>query len=281
MSELNSIATIEYHKKRYTVASLNLFVQKTKRNITIPILLDRHIYRMLKQLSKTWYINDTSQVYCIHHNNGKSHLVYMHDIVLKLSGQTVNKSVIHINNIHFDNRIDNLQLDTTNKDYTKNMSKKKRIINLKKHKIDADKLPSYIWYAKPDATHGDRFVICVPGVLYWSTTSSKKVSLRYKLEEAKKYLRYIRDDKPEMFLECCMNGDLTQRGTELYKEYYMMIKKVGYAISMPNKVTDEYLEEDLDNLTLAEIYLLHNFNPHTGSIDICNGLAEYKNIMNE
>src|SRR5579872_580281 len=184
MSKLESLITVEYHGKKYTIAGIK------NANNSIPILLDRHIYKLVKKLDKTWYVNNKDHIFCIHHSNDDPYYVYLHDIVMKISmdnnefQKVKHRSVVHINNIHYDNRIDNLQYDIKNKDHSKNMKKKKRIIDLAEHNINVDNLPTYIWYIKPDDTHGARFSVEIPNYISWKTTSSKKLSLRYKLEEA-------------------------------------------------------------------------------------------------
>jgi hypothetical protein len=211
--------------------------------------------------------------------------VYLHEIVVKLSKDTDFENfrgipIIHINNIHFDNRLENLQFDTPDKDYSKNTRKKRRIINLEQYGIDVELLPTYLWYLKPDKSHGDRFAIEIPNELSWRSTSSRKVSLRYKLEEAKKYLRYMRLSRPDIFESYSMNGDLSGVGVRLYREYLLMIQKAGFAINDPvvNR-TEKILAPDTSDLTDFEIYLLYTFDPHEGSIDINNTLCVYREIM--
>lgn len=283
MSKLDSLVTVEYHNHRYTVAVIQHAGNK------IPILLDRDMYKVIKRLDKKWYINDKNHVYCLHTQDGgeTTYPVYLHEVVVRLSpGIDTNhldkKPIIHINNIHFDNRIENLQFDVPDKDYSKNTRKKSRIINLKRHGIDVKNLPTYMWYLKPDQSHGDRFAIEFPNGISWRTTASKKVSLRYKLEEAKKYLRFMKTERPDMFEAYSMNGDLTGTGLRLYREYTMMIGKAGFAIDNPNvDKTDLFLVKDTSDLTNFEIYLLQNFDPRRGTVDVNNVFKDFQNVMDD
>lgn len=275
MSYLENIITLEYHNNRYTVCHIMRGDQK------IPILLDKDIFKIIRSLQKRWYINDKNHIYCVHNRN----IIYLHEVVVKLSKDTDNENfqgvpILHINNIHFDNRLENLQFDVPNKDYSKNMQKKKRIINLKRYGIDVNQLPTYLWYIKPDNSHGDRFAIEIPNEISWRSTSSRKVSLRYKLEEAKKYLRYMKQVRSDIFESYSMNGDLTQVGVRLYKEYRSMVKKAGFNIDDPpiNK-TDKLLAPDTSDLTDFEIYALHTFDPNMGSIDIVHLLDNYTDLI--
>lgn len=266
MSKLESIITVEYHGKRYTIASI------MHAGNNIPIVLDRDIYKILRRLDRKWYINDKNHVYCLRTNDDVTYPIYMHDMAMKLNDDIEYEHgvpIVHINNIHFDNRIENLQFDVPDKNYSKNMKKKKRTIDLSRHNINVDNLPTYMWYLKPDATHGGRFVVEIPGELSWRSTASKKVSLRYKLEEAKKFLRHIGENRPDLFNDYSMNGDLTKKGLQLYKDYYVMIEKAGFTMDQPvNNNTREFLIEDTSDLSNFEMFLLHSYDPTKGSIDI-------------
>ncbi len=277
MSKLESIFTVEYHAKRYTVSNI------IHSGIKLPILLDRDIYKIIKNLNKQWYVNDKNHVYCMHStdNQNQAYPLYMHDIVIKLSSSEYYHGIpiIHINNIHFDNRYENLQFDIPEKEYSKNTKKKKRTINLKKYGINVNELPTYMWYLKPDKTHGARFVVDIPNHLSWRSTSSKKVSLRYKLEEAKKYLRHMKEMRPDIFSEYSMNGDLTSKGMELYNEYSMIIKRAGFTINKPIELTDIFLEENISALSDFEIYTLDKYDPMEGSININLVSKEYDNLL--
>lgn len=277
MSKLDSLITVEYHKQRYTITTIKHSGRK------LPILLDRQIYKTIKRLNKKWYINDKNHIYCIHHRDDSDYQVYLHDVVMRVSKGTdyiMDRPIIHINNIHFDNRLANLQFDIPNKNYSKNTKKKKRTISLKKHGINVDQLPTYMWYLKPDKTHGGRFTVEIPNELFWRSTASKKVSLKYKLEEAKKFLRHTKQIRPDIFSNHSMNGDMTGKGLELYREYHIMIEQAGFTMDQPViDNTDLFLLEDTKDLTNFELFLLYNFNPNEGSIDVNRTLKDYEHMM--
>ena len=266
----------------------------------LPILLDRDVYKIIKRLDKKWYVNDKNHVYCLHDQTGSGSgernaltQVYLHELVIKLNPHqsrsgtvpvtgvpVIGVPIVHINNIHFDNRIENLQFDVPNKEYSKNTKKKSRIINLRRHGIDVDVLPTYMWYLKPDQSHGDRFAVEFPNKISWRSTASKKVSLKYKLEEAKKYLRFMKQERPDLWDQYSMNGDLTGQGFRLYREYNMMIGKAGFMIDRPNiDKTDSFLIQDTSDLTNFEIFLLHCFDPKQGSVDVNAVLKDYESMM--
>jgi len=238
---------IRYNNKDYAI------IQLKYKNIPVPVVIDWNDLKFINKLDKKWRCNDVGQVSCNHTYDDTNKDILLHEIImaLKESKNTQNKPIMHINRMNLDNRRENLIYDTSFKNTNKNTKKKKRTVELPhKSGIDPDEIPTYIWYVKPDNTHGDRFMVDIDNV-QWKTTSSNKVSLRYKLEEAKAFLRNLRDEKPELFDEYCMNGEYTKDGKELLNSFYDIIYKGKYdhikEIDMEN-ITDKYLEENLDEL---------------------------------
>jgi len=219
--------TITYQNKRVTVIKVKY------KNADVPVLIDTVDLAKIRGLDKAWRINKLGFVSCEHVHQGESKDVYLHELIMTLKMQDskkkiLNKPIIHLNRIGLDNRRANLMYDTVDKDKHKNTKKKERTITLPKNsKINPSEIPTYVWYMKPDSSHGDRFMVDVDDV-QWKTTSSKKVSLRYKLEEAKAYLRELKMVRPELFTERSMNGDYTAEGKKLLNSYYDIVHKVGY-----------------------------------------------------
>ena len=270
---------IQYKNKKYTISILK------HNKINVPVLLNYEIFKIIYLLDYDYNINERNHIYT-YDSNG---IVYLHELVLKYSGKKkINKSIIHINNIHFDNRIENLQYDISDKTYRKNTKKKTRTIDLSDYGIDSDLLPTYMFYVKSDKTHGDRFQIEIKSEkILWRSSSSKKLSLRYKLEESKKYLRYLRKKKPYLFDNYSMNGDLNKIGQKLLKEYMKIIKTIGYEIdsksidfSMMGINTELYLDPENDDLTIFELFILESFNPKHGTINLKELEKEYNMIFN-
>lgn len=231
---------ITYKDKKYSVIPI------IYNGIKVPVVLDYIDYEKILEYKKQWYITKHNMVACIH--NKKE--IYMHDIVIRLSGK---QGATHINKIGFDNRRCNLGI--TNK----NIRKKKRIIEIPG--IDSNILPTFVWYLKPDNTHGERFFVNINNFKY-KTPSSVKLSLRYKLEVAKKYIRKIKEKNPALFQLYSMNGDFNKEGQDLVDEFYDIINLAGYKATKIdiNNNTDRFLKEDLTGLTDEEIYLLEKID---------------------
>jgi len=241
----------------------------------VPIVIDWDVFEIVTKMNKVWNVNDKGIVVTNHKifedGINKIKEIYLHDIVMKLSNESFeNRPILHINKIGVDNRKCNLMYDAPNKDILKNIKKKSRTITLPQHSgINPEHLPSYVWYLKEDNSHGERFIVDI-GDTQWKSTSSKKVSLRYKLEETKKYLRFLQDARSDLFSEYSMNGDLNNGGIDLVKSFVKISQDAGFKNIQDisdDKNTNKYISEDLRGLTEEEIILLNMFDPNVGKLD--------------
>lgn len=246
----NDYNIVKYNNKTYSVIKV-----KYKGNY-IPIVLT---YRDFKQIPSDyhWIISDSGLIY---RKTSDDKIQYLHELVLKKNN--VKCPIIHINKLGIDNRLQNLMFDNKNKLTKKNLSKKARTIDLK-DKLDVNKIPTYVWYLKPDKTHGERFQVEMDNIK-WKSTSSNELSLKYKLEETKKFLRQMKDIKPDEFIKNSMNNDLNISGEKLKKEFYEIITLAGFKYRyIPTKFTDFILKEDKTGLNKTEKKLLEQFNIHS------------------
>jgi hypothetical protein len=248
MVYFTDVTNTSYNNKKYGI--IKVLYKSTK----IPIIIDKDIYDKINNKERNWHITNNGMIYTnINDNN-----IYLHEIVYILKNGKNKYPLIHINKIPLDNRIENLMEDKKNKDIRKNLNKKSRTIKLKN--INVDSIPSFVWYMKDDGNHGERFQIKL-GDINWKCTSCDKLSLRYKLEETKKYLRQYKEKNNNDFLENSMNSDLNIHGIKLKKEFYKILQNINmlYEYTL-DKNTDILLKEDLTDLTDLEKKLLKDFN---------------------
>lgn len=235
-----STGKIRYRNRYYGVIEINYKGNK------LPVVIDWDDYKKIKKMSNKWRYNSSGFVSCNYNNKDVSKVINLHDVIKFMNeGKIDDPNIIHLNRIGLDNRRDNLSYDIKGKEHKKSMSKKKRTKDLPVDSgISKDELPTFIWYMKPDASHGERFVVNV-GDVNWKSTSSVKVDLREKLEDAKKHLRKLKVNRGDLFTEYSMNGDYTEKGKELLESYLAIVKKVGYNFSkdMISNNTYEYLKE--------------------------------------
>lgn len=242
-----------------------IILQINHKNKKIPVILDEIYFDTINKLNKTWKINDVGFVVSTHVIDNQEIEINMHDIIMRLYNKRnklkdINKNILHINRLGFDNRKENLMYDTINKEIGKNLRKKKRIIDLEDRGIDVDNIPSFMWYMKPNDTHDERFFINISDI-QWKTTSSSKLSLKYKLEEGKKFLRELKELRPEIFEENSMNGELNSDGKKLLQSFFDISKQAGFknlkTITTDN-ITDKYLKQNLRGLSAYEKKLLND-----------------------
>jgi hypothetical protein len=254
MVHLNNYKKITFENKNYVIVPINF---KDKR---VPIILDEKYFEKIRKLEKTWKVNDAGFITSTHRINNQDIEINMHEVVMALHNKensldNKKKHILHLNKLGLDNRIENLIYDTRDKETGKNLKKKKRIIEFTPESgINADDIPSFMWYLKPNDTHDERFNIEI-GDVKWKTTSSSKLSLKYKLEEGKKFLRELKDAKPEIFEDNSMNGEFNVEGKRLLKSFFDLSKEAGFKnlrkITTDN-LTDHYLKENLKGLNQFE-----------------------------
>lgn len=256
MVKLTNAKRVNYDGHSYAVIGLSY------KNTIVPIVLDLNDYTQIEQFDKSWHVTDKGMVVTTHRTikDGEEIVreVYMHDLVLKLNKLYTSAPTLHVNRLGIDNRKSNLMADTLDKETTKNIKKKERIINLTDSGIQSNDIPSYVWYLKDSDSHGERFMVNV-GDIKWKSSSSKKLSLRYKLEETKKYLRYLKGIRPDLFTDYSMNGDLNDEGKLMLKTFIGISKIAGFSnLSMLSNKTDIYLKEKHNGLSKEEIGLLNS-----------------------
>jgi hypothetical protein len=165
--------------------------------------------------------------------------------------------VDHINRITTDNRVSNLRL-ISQSDQNKNQSKKTRNVILPEEcNINVQDIPTFIWYIKANGKHGDRWAIEIKKKYFWKTTSTKKLSTKCKFELAKKHLRNLINNSPELLIGHCMNGELTNTGKILENEYIDILNLAGYHFDK-NENLKIFLQQDITGLNPDEITYIEN-----------------------
>lgn len=179
--------TVSYNNREYVVATL-LFNGKD-----INFIFDNDDYE--KVSSRAWHFISGQYISSGYMHESKKKELYLHNLVmnrLEFLGKGLTETVDHINRNGLDNRKENLRI-ISQSEQNINQNKKNRNIKLPENcGIISDDIPKHIWYIKANGLHGDRFGIDLKTEsIKWKTSSSKKISLKDKLIEAKNKLQEL------------------------------------------------------------------------------------------
>jgi hypothetical protein len=193
---LNKFIDIQYNNKHYCIGVLET------NNGPVKFVFDAE--DKSEVINYHWFL--ISKMYIGAHidsEDGTRKIILLHNLVMKqphFPGKGAAQTVDHINRIPLDNRKENLCVKTQTEQNINQKKKPRKIVQLPDGcGIPADELPRHIWYIKANGGHGDRFAVeCKSIGFVWKTTSSKNVSLREKLQQAKDKLQEIYEQQPEL-----------------------------------------------------------------------------------
>lgn len=191
-----------YNNKHYIVAS--------KEDYTF--VFDKDDLEKVKQ--KNWYKISTNYIASnITLESGNRKQLLLHNFILNritFPGKGATESVDHINRNPLDNRKENLRIISQSEQNLNQNKKSRNIVQLPEDSgISPEDIPKHIWYVKPNGGHGDRFAIEFKTEnIVWKTTSSKKISLKEKLNQAKEKLEEFYTQYP--YLDPDMNENVTK-----------------------------------------------------------------------
>jgi hypothetical protein len=169
---------------------------------------------------RSWHVTATQYISTTVTHEEKRKALYLHNLVLDrplFGGKGQVETVDHINQNGFDNRKENLRI-CTQTEQNINQHKKPRVVVLPEDcSINPDDIPRHIWYVRANGAHGDRFAIEFKSEnLVWKGTSSKMVSLRDKLHQAKEKLEELYTLYPHLNPD---NPAIVAQKTALTKSY--------------------------------------------------------------
>lgn len=194
--------------------------------------------------------------------------IYMHNFVMnRVTFEGYNCSIIvdHKNRIPTDNRKENLHLiNQTEQNF--NQGKKLRILELPKNShIKVDDIPRGVSYINEFRNYGNGFEVYIKSfngnTLKYYSSRDKSLSLRFKLEQVKKFLRYTKEKYPEEFARHHIETEYNDKEIELIDSYNEILKLSKFPDIDKHLIKyniKNYLIEDLTNLTEEEINLLNS-----------------------
>lgn len=192
-----SYTPVIYNGKEYIVGTVSHNHSDTQ------FVFDADDYQKVSE--RAWHVSSTNYIgstfYTSDEKLNKKEL-FLHNLVmnrLKFPGKGAKETVDHINRNGLDNRKENLRLITQSEQNLNQKKRERSIVLPDGCGIDPSEIPRHIWYIKAHGAHGDRFAIefKTEGIC-WKTSSSKKISLKEKLQEAKDKLREFYVQYPQL-----------------------------------------------------------------------------------
>lgn len=229
---------VSYNDKDYVVGTI------LKNGMVVEFVFDKEDYDAVSQ--RAWHVQSNNYIasaFCCE-SDGKRRELYLHNLVMNrdfFPGKGAKESVDHINRNGFDNRKENLRIISQSQQNINQTKKKRNVVLPTDSGIQPDEIPKHIWYVRAQGQHGDRFAIEFKSEnICWKGTSSKKVSLKEKLEEAKKKLTELYLIYPHL------NPDAEKLKIErLNKSFAEIISRVEQNIENIESSTENIQEKTL------------------------------------
>ena len=183
----NVYKDVIYNNKQYVVCSI-ISPKKTTQ-----FVFDKDDYEKVK--IHNWCITSVGYIASTKYIDGVKKLLLIHNIIMNrinFLGKGVKETVDHINRNPLDNRKENLRI-VSQTEQNLNQKKKSRIVELPDGcEIAPNDIPKHVWYVRANGAHGDRFAIEFKTEnILWKSSSSKKLSLQEKLDQAKQKLHEL------------------------------------------------------------------------------------------
>jgi hypothetical protein len=205
---------VSYKNKNYVVAKKADFC----------FIFDKDDFEKVRE--KTWYKLSSGYISTSVTEDNKKNQLLLHRFIMNLldfPGRGATESVDHINRNPLDNRKENLRIVSQSEQNINQKKKPRNIVELPENcGILPDDIPRHIWYVKPNGLHGDRFAIELKTEnLIWKSSSSKKLTLKEKLQQAKDKLEECYIHYPHLNPN---TNDTVKHAEILSKDYHSIIE---------------------------------------------------------
>lgn len=186
---------VSYNNKEYVVGIIQY------KGTDVQFVFDRDDFEKVEK--RPWHLSSGKYIGSTFYLDGGVKIeLYLHNLIMNrnaFNGKGQKETVDHINRNGLDNRKENLRIVSQSQQNINQPKKKRNVILPEGCPIKPDEIPKHIWYVRAQGQHGDRFAIefKTEGIC-WKTTSSKAVSLKQKLEQAKVKLAELYDQYPHL-----------------------------------------------------------------------------------
>ena len=173
---------VEYNQREYVVGTIQ------HNGDDVKFIFDKEDFPKIEK--RPWHLSSGKYIGSTFYLDGGVKLeLYLHNLIMDkitFDGKGTKETVDHINRNGLDNRKENLRIITQSQQNINQSKKTRNVVLPEECPIKSDEIPKHIWYVRANGLHGDRFAIefKTEGIC-WKTTSSKKVDILQKLQDAK------------------------------------------------------------------------------------------------
>jgi len=209
---------IVHNNKEYVVGTIQY------KDSDVEFVFDKEDYTIISE--RAWHFasnNYISSAYSC--GDGKRRELYLHNLIMGVDlfpGKGSKESVDHINRNGLDNRKENLHILSQSQQNINQGKKTRSVVLPEGCPIKSEEIPRHIWYVRANGLHGDRFAIefKTEGIC-WKTTSSKKVDLTQKLQDAKEKLKefYLQFPHLNPQFEESISSELSKSFNEILQSF--------------------------------------------------------------
>jgi len=270
------------------------------KNEYISFVIDDDDWNKVNKPNYNWRYVNTGQYGYIACDVDKN-ILYLHNLVmnrLTFTGKGSTESIDHISRNGRDNTKENLRLVNQSEQNYNQKARDRTIILPKDCGFTSDDVPKNV-HIKPAYKKNntnikikdeDRIIkrlwvdVIIEKALpngddiIWHSTSDMTVSLKFKLEQAKKYLRKCRNEYPKLFKQRNIECDYNDEAINLIKNYNAIISAANFnscnSNLIPVPIKSDKLIENLTGLTDIEIEKLHD----DSCIEGTNNRAFFSNL---
>ena len=255
---------VTYNNKQYRVYKI-----KYKDIYKLFVIDEEDSYKLNEYTN--WHYFKCGYIGRDYYKNNKRKILYLHNLImdrLEHNGKGQKESIDHINRIELDNRKENLRLLSQSRQNCNQKRKPRKGILPKDCGFTWDDVPKNVNYRKYNKNNvGERFCVEIANIdgikrLRWNSITSKSVSLKFKLEHAKKYLRYLNTQYYDELEQRGISTNYTGKRLNLIKTYNDILKLSKFSCIKSNLIKLQpikyYLKKDINGLTEEEIKMLES-----------------------
>jgi hypothetical protein len=209
---LTGYRDVTHNGKEYTIGSVMYL------DTLVKFVINKEDFHLVED--KSWHFISGNYVSTGVIHDSKKKELYLHNLImgrLDHPGKGAKESVDHINRNGLDNRRENLRILSQSNQNINQRKKKRNVILPTGCEINPEDIPKHVWYVRAQGLHGDRFAIEFKSEgIVWKTTSSKGVTLKDKLTQAKEKLEGLYKEYPHLNPE---NEEINKEMADLQRSF--------------------------------------------------------------